>query len=85
MKPRGIVLFVAGLAVVGTLGVPTLAGDQQDDSSRTLRASLKGIEEPPSISSTGRGTFRATIAEDGTSLTYTLSSCRRTSIWGSGE
>ena len=83
MKPAGIVLFVAGLAVVGTLGVPTLAGDH--DSSRTLRASLKGIEEPPSISSTGRGTFRATIAEDGTSLTYTLSSCRRTSIWGSGE
>ena len=72
MKPAGIVLFVAGLAVVGTPGVPTLAGDQ-DDSSRTLRASLKGIEEPPSISSTGRGTFRATITEDGTSLTYTLS------------
>ncbi len=84
MKPAGIVLFVAGLAVVGTPGVPKLAGDL-DDSVRTLRASLKGIEEPPSISSTGRGTFRATIAEDGTSLTYTLSSCRRTSIWGSGE
>jgi hypothetical protein len=34
---------------------------------------LKGIEEPPSVSSTGRGTFRATISEDGTSVSYTLS------------
>ena len=72
MKHAGMFLLVAGIAVVGTPGVPTLAGDP-DDSARTLRASLKGIEEPPSISSTGRGTFRATISEDGTSLSYTLS------------
>jgi hypothetical protein len=72
MKRAGIVLLVAGIIVVGALAAPTMAGDR-DDSSRTLRASLKGFEESPSVSSTGRGSFRATISEDGTSLTYTLS------------
>ena len=71
MKRAGIVLLVAGLLAV-TPGATALAGDG-DDGARTLRASLKGIEEPPSVSSTGRGTFRATISEDGTSLSYTLS------------
>ncbi len=71
MKHAGFALFVAGIAVVGSLRVPTLA-DDRDDGARTLRATLKGFEETPSISSTGRGTFRATISEDGTSLSYSL-------------
>jgi CHRD domain-containing protein len=71
MKRAGIALLVAGLIAL-TPGAPALAGDR-DDGARTLRATLKGIEEPPSVSSTGRGTFRATISEDGTSLSYTLS------------
>ena len=52
--------------------MPTLA-DDRDDGARTLRASLKGFEETPSISSTGRGTFRATISEDGTSRAFLMS------------
>jgi hypothetical protein len=72
MKHAGIVLFVAAIAVIGTRSVPVWAGDRDDDG-RTLRATLRGIEEPPSVSSTGRGTFRATISEDATSLSYTLS------------
>ncbi len=70
MKHAAIVLFVAAIAVIGTRSAPVWAGD---DDGRTLRATLRGIEEPPSVSSTGRGTFRATISEDATSLSYTLS------------
>ncbi len=71
MKHVGIALLVAGIAVLGSLRAPTLA-DDRDEGPRTLRASLKGFEETPAISSTGHGTFRATISEDGTSLSYTL-------------
>jgi CHRD domain len=70
MKHLAIALLVIGIAALANPGVPTLAGD---DDGRTLRATLRGIEEPPSVSSTGRGTFRATISEDGTSLSYTIS------------
>lgn len=70
MKHAGIGLFVAGMAAIGMLVAPALA---DDDEGRTLRASLRGIEEPPSVSSTGRGSFRATISQDGTSLSYTVS------------
>ena len=70
MKHLAIALLVIGIAALANPGVLTLAGD---DDGRTLRATLRGIEEPPSVSSTGRGTFRATISEDGTSLSYTIS------------
>jgi len=70
-KHAGRILLVAGMAAVAALWVPALA-DDQGDSARTLRATLKGIEEAPSISSTGHGTFRGTISADGTTLGYTL-------------
>ncbi|HEV8702376.1 MAG TPA: CHRD domain-containing protein [Candidatus Polarisedimenticolia bacterium] len=69
MTRVGIVRLLAGLLVVGTVGALVSA----DDNARTLKATLKGFEEPPSVSSTGRGSFRATISEDGTALSYTLS------------
>jgi CHRD domain len=72
MKHAGTVLFVAAIALLGTLSAQVWAGDGDNDE-RTLRATLRGIEEPPSVSSTGRGTFRGTISEDATSLSYTLS------------
>jgi hypothetical protein len=72
MTRVGIVWLLAGLLVVGTVGAPASA-DNGDGNGRTLRATLKGFEEPPSVSSTGRGSFRATISEDGTALTYTIS------------
>ena len=71
MKHGKIVVLVAGLAIVGMFGAGTSA-DDRDENARTLKATLKGIEESPSISSTGHGTFRATISEDGTSIHYTL-------------
>src|SRR2546425_994286 len=57
MRHAGMVLLVAGIAVVGTFGAPAWA-DDQGDQGRTLTATLKGFEESPAISSTGHGTFR---------------------------
>jgi len=44
-----------------------------DSGDRRLEATLRGIEEPPSVSSTGLGKFRAVIAQDRTSFDYELS------------
>jgi CHRD domain-containing protein len=70
MTRARIVCLLAGLLVVGMVVAPASADNEKD---RTLTATLKGIEEPPSVSSTGRGTFRGLISEDGTSLSYTIS------------
>ncbi|HET6900816.1 MAG TPA: CHRD domain-containing protein, partial [Vicinamibacteria bacterium] len=45
---------------------------QAHDRNRSIRADLRGIEEPPSISSTGSGEFRAKISRDETSFEYEL-------------
>jgi hypothetical protein len=63
--------LVALIAVVlGAQGL--VAADDDDRNSRSLRARLSGYEETPSISSTGTGTFRATISRDETSIEYEL-------------
>ena len=46
--------------------------DENDDSRLKMSATLKGIEEPPAVSSTGRGSFKARVGDDGISLEYTL-------------
>jgi hypothetical protein len=63
-----VVLIVVG--ILGSQGIGVAGGDDDDD--RSLRARLTGFEEPPSVSSTGRGTFRATISRDETSIQYEL-------------
>jgi len=45
---------------------------QANDRNRSIRADLRGIEEPPSVSSTGTGEFRAKISRDETSFEYEL-------------
>jgi hypothetical protein len=45
---------------------------QANDRNRSIRADLRGIEEPPSVSSTGSGEFRAKISRDETSFEYEL-------------
>jgi CHRD domain-containing protein len=72
MKHASIVLLAVAMVVVGSLVVPASVS-YGDDTVQVLTASLKGIEEPPSISSTGRGSFRATVSGDGTSIDYRLS------------
>lgn len=68
MKRRAAPLFLLGLVVLVSAGI---AG-ATDLRERTLNATLRGAEEPPAVSSTGRGTFNAVIAEDFTSFSYTL-------------
>ena len=53
----GLLLIVAAPAVIG-------------DSDQAFRASLNGYLETPSISTTARGSFQATI--DGSTITYRL-------------
>lgn len=48
------------------------SGEDQGTSLR-LRARLRGFEETPAISTTGNGSFRAELAEDGQSLSWELS------------
>lgn len=64
--------LLAGVALaLGISGPQDVA--QANDRNRSIRADLRGIEEPPSISSTGSGEFRARISRDETSFEYELS------------
>jgi hypothetical protein len=58
------------LAILGSQGL--VGADDDSRNSRGLRARLTGFEEPPSISTTGHGTFTATISRDETSISYEL-------------
>lgn len=72
MKRAAVAVLATGAALIGTLGVqaPIRA---TDDGGRSLRASLRSIEEVPTISGEARGDFSARISDDGNSMTYTLS------------
>lgn len=50
-----------------------LALPGEGSAQTAFQAKLQGFSEVPSISSTGTGSFRATLSDDGTSLSYTLS------------
>jgi hypothetical protein len=43
-----------------------------DDGGRNFRLRLRGLDEVPVISTTGHGTFRATISEDETEIKWRL-------------
>lgn len=71
MKKIYAILFAMGLGVSLTAaGALVVASD--DDDGEEFEASLRGFQEVPAISTTGRGTFRAVLSEDETSLRYTL-------------
>lgn len=70
MKHARIVwLALAGL-LVAVPGTGNMA--EADSKKRILKADLTGYEEPPSVSSTGSGEFRAQISRDGTQFEYAL-------------
>ena len=60
------VAVTGAMAVAGTAAV---AGH----GSKQLRAALHGFEEVPAISTTGNGTFRATVTPSGDGFAYRLS------------
>src|SRR5262249_654279 len=70
-------LITAGLIALSTSMVALVAapGRGTDDRDRDTRISARliGYDEVPSVSTSARGRFRATIARDGSSIDYTLS------------
>jgi len=71
MKKISPAMLLAGVALVLAIPSPHDVA-QANDRNRSIRADLRGIEEPPSVSSTGSGEFRARISRDETSFEYTL-------------
>lgn len=71
MKKISRVTILAGVALALAIPGPQDVA-QANDRNRSIRADLRGIEEPPSVSSTGSGEFRAKISRDETSFEYEL-------------
>ncbi len=75
MKHLRIAALVAAVALLGMFGALALAvadrGHNKDIKS--LRARLRGFEEPPPISTEARGQFKAKVSEDESSIEYELS------------
>ena len=68
-----IATTLIALAMLNSHGV-LKAGEDGDRERRvrSLRADLRGFEEPPSVSSTGSGEFRARVSFDQTMFEYEL-------------
>jgi hypothetical protein len=58
--------------VAAALALPSLHNADAHGKSRELKARLSGYQEPPAVSSTGSGEFRALISRDKTSFEYIL-------------
>ena len=71
MKKISRAMLLAGVALALAIPGPQNVA-QANDRNRSIRADLRGIEEPPSVSSTGSGEFRAKISRDESSFEYTL-------------
>ena len=74
MKQLRISTLMAVVTLSMMLGALALAVDDRDgkDKGRSLRAELKGIEEPPVILTEASGSFRGTISDDETQIDYEL-------------
>ena len=66
MKPRRSLLAVSILCL--TLAIPILAANER----LQLGAVLTGFRQVPSVSTKGRGEFRAKVNDDGTQIKFTL-------------
>jgi hypothetical protein len=70
------ILFATLVGVSLTaIGFSAVAGDRDDRDDRDeeeFEANLRGFQEVPAISTTGRGRFTAELSEDRMSLTYRL-------------
>jgi hypothetical protein len=68
MRPRVLIALLALLVVVSVGSLHATAGNVE-----RFRATLSGYQEAPlTLSVPGTGTFRASLAEDGGSLSYRL-------------
>jgi hypothetical protein len=64
----------AALVAVGVvvLAVGSSANGSEDEGTRIFSARLQGFQEPPSVSSTGRGTFEAKLDDENDLIFYKL-------------
>jgi hypothetical protein len=72
MRHSRILAGAIALAVLGGIGSRASA-DSDRGGGRSLKASLKGFEEIPTLSTPGSGEFRAKISRDGESVQFRLS------------
>jgi CHRD domain-containing protein len=71
MKHMKITVLASAVAMMAIVGIVALAV-AHGDRGRSLRATLRGIEEPPSVITAASGEFKATISRDETSIDYEL-------------
>ncbi len=71
MRTLRVALLLAVVAGAFAIVAPGDAA-RADGEGRSLKADLDGFEEPPAVSSTGSGEFRAKISRDRSSFEYTL-------------
>ncbi len=55
------------------VGASSMGSSSDHGMPQRLRAALRGFEETPAISTTGNGSFRAQLSQDGQSLSWELS------------
>ena len=75
MRKLYAVLVAAAIVGVSVMAFTfsAVAGDRdRDRDEMEFKARLTGFQETPAISTTGSGTFKAQLSEDGTSLSFTL-------------
>jgi hypothetical protein len=70
MKVKNVAVVLALMVFAGAFQ-PGLRADD-DRSGKHLSAKLKGFHETPAVSTTARGSFRATISSDQTEINFEL-------------
>jgi hypothetical protein len=67
-----MMLLAAAVAVAATASVALADGDSRKNSFRAVLNGYNEVVGPGSISTTGRGIFRARVDEDSQTISYTL-------------
>ena len=71
MNKKNLIAGSCGILLSLSLA-PFALADHDGDHGGQLRASLSGLQEVPTLSTAGHGTFSMKIAKDGSSFDYTL-------------
>ena len=74
MRRKSLLTAVILSTAIATGGTPAMSHDDEHPGhgKRRLRADLSGFGEVPTVSTTGRGSFRAVLNEDETEIAYRL-------------
>ena len=72
MSKTKLYAAIAAVIIVGTLSAAVGFSVSAESQKHEFKARLQGFNEVPAISSTGSGTFKARVSEDGTSIEFEL-------------